>query len=255
MSFLDADPTDILFASNLNALENVRHAFFGRSWGRAGLSPLQDEPDSAPWRERIGSFFGVPSPQVLCCRQVHSPTVVYVSEPWSFREAPAADGMVTDRPGLVLGIMTADCAPVLLADAEAGVIGAAHAGWRGALGGILGNVLEAMEKRGARRKNIVAALGPCIAQESYEVDKSFSVPFFAQNSGNELFFKQSIKKDKYLFDLSGYIVSQLNVFGVGNVLPSLGDTYADPKRFFSHRYATQRHKAREGSLVSGLSMH
>jgi len=244
--------TSIIFSSDLNALGNVRYAFFDRSWGREGFLPLRSEPDFAPWRKRIASFFEVSPQNVLCCRQIHSTTVVPINEPWPFSNAPDADGIVTNKRGLVLAVLTADCVPVLLADSKTGVIGAAHAGWRGALGGVLENALRVMEESGAYRENIVAALGPCIAQASYEVDEAFSLPFLRKRPENAHFFKPFIKNGKYLFDLPAYVAEQLRLLGVGKISVCSEDTYTNPERFFSHRYSTHRNETQKGNLISAI---
>ncbi len=169
--------------------------------------------------------------------QVHSPDCVTVTEPWSDDARPEADALVTDRPGILLGIVTADCAPVLLADREAGVIGAAHAGWKGAIGGVTDRTVAAMEALGARREAIVAAIGPCIAQASYEVDQDFAARFFAEDRGNARFFAQG-KPGHWQFDLEGYVAHRLETAGLAGVERLGLDTYADPARFFSFRRAT-----------------
>jgi polyphenol oxidase len=245
---------EILTAHNLNALPRVRHAFFTRVWGNNCFSEVQTGHDFVQVRERMAGHLGISAERFLCCRQVHSPTVITVGDVWKSQNAPAADAMVTDKPGIALGILTADCAPILLASSDIPAIGAAHAGWRGAVGGVLEQVLDAMEKIGAQRKFIHAALGPCIGQKSYEVGPEFPAPFLAQNPGHEQFFKPSIKKGSYLFDLQGYILEKLQRLGVGSIDYISANTYADPDRFFSHRYSTLRGEKREGSLVSAISL-
>jgi polyphenol oxidase len=188
----------------------------------------------------------------LLCRQIHSPIAITVGDVWEFKNAPEADAMVTDRPGIALGVLTADCVPVLLAARNVAVIGAVHAGWRGALGGVIDNTLEAMEKRGAQRKSIQAALGPCIWQNSYEVGPEFPAPFLAENPANERFFQNTRKGNHCQFDLSGYIASKLRALGITSIAASAADTCADPNLFFSHRYSTLRGEKREGSLVSAI---
>src|SRR5688572_28008281 len=146
----------------------------------------------------------LPGAELATVHQIHSANVVRVERPWAQDERPHADAMVTDRPGLLLGILTADCAPVLLADAEAGVIGAAHAGWRGALGGVTDATVEAMEKLGARRERIAAAVGPCIARASYEVDRAFFDRFLEHDPTNERFFTVGSGSTPH-FDLEAYV--------------------------------------------------
>ena len=160
--------------------------------------------------------------------------------------------MVTKSPGVLLGILTADCAPVLFADVEAGVIGAAHAGWRGALAGVTDATIACMEEQGADRRRIVAAVGPCIAQASYEVDESFRANFVGQGSANARFFSEG-PFGKPHFDLEGYVVERLTSAGIGQVDALNLDTYADADRFYSFRRATHRGEAdygRQASLIA-----
>jgi polyphenol oxidase len=243
----------ILFADNISALPNVRHAFFTRAWDNFGLfTPGTDRIEVAS-QKRVAKYFDVPYEHYLCCRQIHSPNVVTIGNMWPcWDKAPEADAMVTNKAGIALGILTADCVPVLLAASNISVIGAAHAGWRGALGNVLERTVEAMEKLGAQRKDIQAALGPCIGQESYEVSPEFPSPFLKESSGNERFFKPSIKKGHYQFDLQGYVIEKLHISGVTSVCPPPADTCADPGRFYSHRYSTLRGEKRKGTLVSAI---
>jgi hypothetical protein len=178
----------------------------------------------------------VPGGALVLLSQVHSPRALAVDAPFAADERPQADALATATPGIVLGIVTADCAPVLLADQTAGVIGAAHAGWRGALGGVLEAVVEEMEALGAHRENIAAAIGPAIALESYEVDDAFRARFTASDGR---FFAPG-KEGHWFFDLEGYVEARLDAMGVGEV-ECLGlDTYALEDRFFSYRRATHR---------------
>jgi YfiH family protein len=202
----------------------------------------------------MAAYLGILPTHFLCCRQVHSPNVVTVEDLWIPDAAPSADAMVTNKPGIALGILTADCVPVLFAATNVRVIGAAHAGWRGAVEGVLENTLKAMEKLGAQRKFIEAALGPAIAQVSYEVGPDFPKPFLAENPAHERFFIHSVRSGHYQFDLPGYVVEKLHHLGVGSVKPSPADTCAEPQRFFSHRYSTLRGEKRKGSLISAIAM-
>ncbi|MDR3423755.1 MAG: polyphenol oxidase family protein [Alphaproteobacteria bacterium] len=182
---------EILFAPNLSALSSVRHAFFTRGWGNGGFSGQGALGELAVVRAGMEEYLRVEPRHLLCCEQIHSNEVVTVSEIWRGQNAPRADAMVTNKTGIALGILTADCAPILLADSEAGVIGAAHAGWRGAVGGVIENTIAAMEKLGARRGDIRAALGPCIGRDSYEVGGEFLAAFLAEGEGNGRFFRDS----------------------------------------------------------------
>ena len=183
-------------------------------------------------------------------RNVHA---IVVHEPWSDDTRPRADAMVTDRAGLVLGILTADCAPVLLADAEAGVIGAAHAGWKGALGGVIESAVAAMERLGAERSRIAAAVGPCIARKSYEVDQAFFDRFAEAAPDNEHFFAPG-REGRHQFDLEGYVAALLAGAGLGRA-EALGlDTYVDSDRFFSYRRATHRGEPTYGRQISLIAL-
>jgi YfiH family protein len=191
-----------------------------------------------------------PNAELVTVHQVHSADVVTVEHPWSHAERPHADAIITARPNLLLGILTADCAPVLFADA--GVIGAAHAGWRGALAGVTDSTIAAMEKLGARRDHIHAVVGPCIAQPSYEVDESFRARFIGHECGNRRFFVEG-PAGKPHFDLEAYVVHRLLAAGIGKVEALNLDTYSEPDRFYSFRRATHRGEAdygRQASLIT-----
>ncbi len=171
--------TEILTAENLKSLPRIHHGFFTRAYGNGGFYMQENPQDVFAARTRMAETLGVAPENLLSAYQIHSPDVVTVTENWSPENRPRADALVTDRPGFALGVLTADCAPVLLADARRGVIGATHAGWRGALTGVLDNTVAAMESLGAVRGRIEAAIGPCIAQHSYEVGPEFPAPFLA----------------------------------------------------------------------------
>ena len=247
-----------LLADNLSALSGVRHAFFTRDWGNSGFSGQENLEDVAGVRARMAAHLAVAPSDLLSVYQVHSPDVVVVTESWAAADRPRADALVTDKAGIAIGILTADCVPVLFADTQslgggAGVIGAAHAGWRGAVGGVIENTLAAMERLGARRSSVHAALGPCIWQKSYEVDVVFAAPFLAENPAHERLFKPSFKSGHYQFDLPAYVVGKLRDLGVGSIEVSPADTCAEPERFFSHRYSTLRGEARKGNLMSAIT--
>ncbi|WP_432201640.1 peptidoglycan editing factor PgeF [Erythrobacter sp. W53] len=192
----------------------------------------------------------IPGSQLVTVKQVHSPDVVEVTEAWDKNAAVEADAMVTNRPGLILGIVTADCAPVLLFDSHARIIGAAHAGWRGAASGVIANTVAAMEKIGASRANIVAAIGPCIAQQSYEVDTAMKAEFSAEDA---CFFAAG-KPGHWQFDLPGFVASQLTLAGITQV-DDLGlDTYANAKRFYSFRRSTHRDEPTGGRQISLIGL-
>jgi YfiH family protein len=237
----------------------VPHGFLGRRGGVstgkvAGLNVgigSKDERTVVDENRRRAVTAIKPGAALVTLHQVHSAEAVYAESAWPIDARPHADAVVTDRPGLLLGILTADCAPVLLADAEAGVIGAAHAGWRGAISGVTDTVVEAMERLGARRERIAAVVGPCIAQPSYEVDEAFRDRFLAAGAANARFFTAD---DKPHFDLPAYVLERLRGAGVGR-FENLGfDTYAAPDRFFSFRRATHRGESDYGRQLSAIAL-
>lgn len=241
-------------------LSGIPHGFFGRRGGVstgvvAGLNVgtgSGDDPDAVAENVRRAAMAVLSNADLARVYQVHSADCV-VAEPWPMDARPRADALVTDRPGLLLGIVTADCAPMLLADVEAGVIGAAHAGWRGAIDGVTDATIEAMEKLGARRERIVAAVGPCIAQASYEVDEGFRERFVRTHPDNDRFFADG-PAGKPHFDLEAYVVARLAVAGIRRV-EALGlDTCADPDRFYSFRRATHRGEADYGRQFSLIGL-
>lgn len=209
---------------------------------------LEGVPHGFSTRVGLSSDDIRPGARMVMLEQVHSADVVTVGS--AEAAGGKADAMVTDRAGLVLGIVTADCAPVLFADTQAGVVGAAHAGWRGAHGGVLENTLDAMEKLGADRQRTVAAIGPTIAQPSYEVDAAFREQFA---KGEECFFAPG-REGHLQFDLPAYVAHRLQSAGVGRI-DDLGlDTYADETRFYSYRRATHRAEPTEGRQVSAIAL-
>lgn len=222
------------------ALDGVKHGFFGRAGGvsegiyaslNAGTGSNDDPAAIAENRRRIAAAFGIAPTHLVGVHQVHSPDAVFIDEPWS-GERPHADALVTTARGLALSILTADCAPVLLADAEAGVIGAAHAGWKGALRGVLENVVDLMRSRGA--KTISAAIGPCIHQASYEVGPEFEARFLGTDGSFERYFAPAAM-GKRLFDLPAFCAERLRELGVSRTDTLALDTYAYPEKLYSHR--------------------
>ena len=245
-------------AANLAA---VPHGFLGRRGGvsageLAGLNVgygSGDDRDAIAENRARAIAAVLPGAELATVHQIHSANVVMVEKPWAYKERPHADAMVTDRPGLLLGILTADCAPVLLADAEAGVVGAAHAGWRGALAGVTDSVIGAMEDLGARRERIAAAVGPCIAQASYQVDETFRGRFLGLDPASDRHFAEGPEGRPH-FDLEAYVVERLKSAGIASV-EALGlDTYADTDRFFSYRRATHRGEADYGRQLSVIGI-
>lgn len=248
-------PVEVIRASLLDGLP---HGFLGRRGGvslgeAAGLNiglGAEDEPASVAENRRRAVAAVMPGAQLVTVYQVHSPDAVVAQPGWPDADRPRADALVTDRPGLLLGIVTADCAPVLLADHSAGVVGAAHAGWRGAFGGVVEQTVAAMERLGARADRIVAAIGPAIAQPSYEVDSAFRDQFAA---GDGQFFAPG-RADHWQFDLEAYVAARLVNSGVGQVEKLGLDTYVDPTRFFSYRRATHRAEATYGRQFSLIGL-
>ena len=241
------------------ALDGVAHGFLGRRGGvsggvHGGLNVglgSDDDPAAVAENRRRATEEVLPGEALVTCYQVHSAECVTVTAPLA--ERPRGDALVTDRPGLALGILTADCAPVLLADAEAGVVGAAHAGWKGALGGITDATIAAMEALGARRERIVAAIGPCIARASYEVDDAFRLRFESGDPANERFFADA-RAGHAQFDLEAYVTHRLAQAGVRRI-EALGlDTYADEERFFSYRRATHRGEPDYGRQIAIIGL-
>lgn len=242
-------------------LDGVAHGFLGRVGGVsqgavAGLNVGQgsgDDPDLVAENRRRAAAAVAPGAHLATVYQIHSAECAVLDRPWPEGDRPHADAIVTDRPGIVLGILTADCAPVLLADREAGVIAAAHAGWKGAIGGVTDSTIAAMESKGARRDRIVAAVGPCIARASYEVDDAFRANFLEQDRANARFFEAGCP-GHHQFDLEGYVVARLRGAGLAGV-EGLGlDTYAAPERFFSFRRATHRGEPSYGRQIALISL-
>ena len=250
---------DIVRASTL---DGVPHGFFGRAGGVskgvvAGLNcglGSGDDAEAVETNRRLAADAIISGAALASVHQVHSPTAVIAREAVPYGERPHADALVTDRPGLLLGVVTADCAPVLLADAEAGVVGAAHAGWRGAMAGVTDQVIAAMISLGARIERIAAAVGPCIARASYEVDHAFAKRMLADDPDNERFLAEG-PGDRPHFDLEAYVVARLAAAGVRRVEASGLDTYSLEDRFYSYRRATHRSEPTYGRQISiiGLS--
>ncbi|WP_033920308.1 peptidoglycan editing factor PgeF [Sphingomonas sp. 37zxx] len=243
------------------ALEGVRHGFLGRRGGasagiHAGLNVgLGSADDAATVAENRALALAAVAPgaRLLTLYQVHSADTVTVFQPFDEQFRPHADALVTDRPDFALGILTADCAPVLLADTAAGVIGAAHAGWKGALGGVTDSTITAMEAIGAKRERIVAAIGPCIARASYEVDDGFRDRFLDSDRENERFFADA-RPGHARFDLEGYVAHRLASAGIARIEAMGLDTYADPQRFFSYRRATHAGEPDYGRQIAIIAL-
>jgi polyphenol oxidase len=250
----------LLQAASLSALPGIRHAFFTREGGvsegiYASLNGGQGSQDRAGHvaenRARMAAALGVAPERLINAYQVHSAEVVVADAPWTREARPRVDAIVTRVPGLAIGVSTADCGPVLFADAEARVIGAAHAGWKGALGGVLENTIAAMEGLGANRARIVAALGPMIRPPSYEVGGEFVDRFRDADAQNARFFAPSRRDGHALFDLPAYIAERLRRAGIDPIEDVGVCTYAD-RRFFSYRRSVHRAEPDYGRHINAL---
>ncbi len=251
---MDAPPADIS-----PALGGVRHAFFGRLGGVSGGiyaslnagAGSNDDPDAVKEnRRRIAAAFGLEPQYLVGVHQVHSPKAVFIAAPWTGAR-PHADALVTTTPGLAISILTADCAPVLLTDRSAGVIAAAHAGWKGAIGGVLEATVALMRERGAR--DIAAAIGPCIQQASYEVGPEFEARFIESDAANGRFFAPG-KDDRRHFDLPGFCANRLNGVGVERVDVLPLDTCALGARFHSNRRALHEKAGDYGRNCAAIAL-
>jgi polyphenol oxidase len=244
-------------------LNGIAHGFFTRGGGHSTgiFASLNcgfgsgDDPDLVKMnRDIVARAIGVAEGNVLTAHQVHSADVVEVAAVWPLEGRPKVDGLVTRTKGIGLGVLTADCGPVLFADAEAGVIGCGHAGWKGAVGGVTDATVNAMVKLGAARENIVAVLGPTISQAAYEVGPEFPKPFLEQSSANGAFFIQSTKAGHFMFDLPAYLRQRMKGLGLKAVHDLALCTYSDEARFYSYRRATHRGETDYGRLISAIAL-
>jgi YfiH family protein len=251
-------------ASSLAVLPRIRHAFFTREGGvsegiyaslNGGIGSKDDPARVGENRARMARALGVAPERLLSVHQVHSPDVAVAEKPWDASARPRADAIVTRVPGLAIGVTTADCGPVLFADGEAGVIGAAHAGWRGAQGGVLEATLAAMEGLGAKRASIVVALGPMIRQPNYEVGPEFVAAFLKETQDNARFFAPAARAQHALFDLPGYIAARLSRAGIVRIEDVGLCTYAEPARFFSYRRSQHRGEGDYGRHVNAIVLN
>ncbi|HEV3395958.1 MAG TPA: peptidoglycan editing factor PgeF [Xanthobacteraceae bacterium] len=253
----------MLQASQLSMLPRIRHGFFTRDGGvsdgfydslNGGLGSDDAPARVTENRARMAAALGVAPDRLVTAYQIHSPDVVVATQPWPRARAPRADAVVTRVGGLAVGVTTADCGPLLLADAEAGVVGAAHAGWRGALAGVIEAAVAAMERLGAARTRMVVALGPMIRQANYEVGPDFVARFAAADPDNARFFAPAARDGHAMFDLAGYIASRLQDAGVGRIEDLGHCTYAEAARFFSYRRSTHRAEADYGRHVNAIAL-
>ncbi len=245
----------------LNEVARIRHGFFSRQGGisegifnslNCGYGSGDDPDKVTENRARAMARLELEADGLVTAYQAHTNRVAVVEEPWSREEAPRADGLVTRQCRLALGILTADCAPVLMADPNTRVIGAAHAGWRGALDGVVEAVLEAMIELGARRESIIVGVGPMIGQRSYEVGPEFPAPFLERAESNGDFFYPGRREGHFMFDLKGYIARRLSSTGVRRVQILPCDTCAEENRFFSYRRARLRGETDYGRGLSAI---
>ncbi len=247
-------------AEILTGLPGIAHGFFGCEGGvseglyaslNCGPGSKDDPACVAENRARVAQALA-PGVKLVTLAQIHSPLVHVVGADWDVSRHPEGDGLATAVPGMVLGIQTADCAPVLLADAKAGVIGAAHAGWKGALGGVLEGVIAAMEGLGAHKADIAAAIGPCISQANYEVAWDFRDRFLELGLRNRKYFTPSGKEGHYRFDLEAYVAARLEQAGIANAVRMGICTYPPQNGFFSFRRTTHRLEADYGREISAI---
>ena len=249
---------ELLRAASLSA---VPHGFAGRRGGvstgvHAGLNVglgSADQREAVLRNRDLARDALLAGATLVTLHQVHSPDVVTVTQPIPENARPAADAMVTDRPGLILGILTADCVPVLFADVQAGVVGAAHAGWKGAMSGVTDQTVAAMEALGARRERIIAAIGPCIGRASYEVDLAFVDRFETQDPDNGRFFSAG-REGHAQFDIAAYVAARLADAGMARVEMLDEDTYSQPDRFYSYRRTCHRGEPDYGRQISMIAV-
>jgi YfiH family protein len=243
--------------------QRIAHGFFGRQGGcskgifaslNCGLGSGDDRATVMRNREVVAKALGGSEAQIVTTYQVHSSEAVIVTKPWPHDERPKVDGMVTNVPGLILGTLTADCGPVLFADHGAGVIGCAHAGWKGALTGITDATILKMEELGAKRDNIVAVLGPTISKAAYEVGPEFFQRFVDVSAGHKRYFTDSVKKEHYMFDLPMYLITRMKAFGVGTVIDTALCTYSGQAEYFSYRRTTHRNEQDYGRQIAAITL-
>ncbi len=253
----------MIVVDELTSKPTIKHGFFTREGGvssglygslNCGFGSDDKAENVAENRQRVLAGLGISDGQLLTCYQIHSATVVVVEEAWALEDAPEADAMVTNKLGIALGILTADCAPVLFADEKAGVIGVAHAGWRGAFTGVLEETLAAMVKIGASKANISAAIGPCIGQNSYEVGPEFIDRFIEQAEKNTDYFLPSKRDGHHMFDLAAYVADRLQKAEIARIYQTGYDTCQDEKLFYSYRRSVLQGEKDYGREISAISL-
>ena len=253
-----------LTATSFTQLAGVRHGFFTRNGGvSSGIFAQlncggRDSAESAAVvdenRRRVAETIGIQPECLLSTAQIHSPIVVTVEKPWSFSARPEADAMVSRVPGIGLGVLTADCAPVLFVDPKNRIIGAAHSGWKGAFGGIAQATVDAMERLGAERSEIIASVGPALAQASYQIDDVFYRRFLEADAQNKQFFTPLDATGHGQFDLPGYVHKRLRDVGIRSIEMLLRDTYAEEADFYSFRRSVHRRESDYGRQISVISL-
>lgn len=251
----------MLTSPDLSTFPGIRHGFFTRNGGHStglytslntGYGSGDDIPTITQNRDIIARAIGSTHQKLVTVHQTHSPICVTVTTPWTYENAPQADALATSQQGIALGVLTADCVPVLFADPTARVIAAAHAGWKGAYGGVIENTVATMEALGARREHITAAIGPAIEQKSYEVGPEFHDRLVAENPENDRFFIPSLKDAHHMFDLKAYVRSKCQAARLGPVNMLANDTCSEEDTFFSFRRATLRHEPVYGRQLSAI---
>lgn len=251
-------------AQALSGISDIRHGFFDRQGGASkglfaslncGLGSGDNRETVLENRAEVASRLNLAQDQLLMVHQHHSPEIITVTDPWDMAEAPKADGMVTNQANIGLGILTADCAPVLFADPSANIIGAAHAGWRGALSGVTDNIIAAMEKLGAKRSAIIAVIGPTISRTAYEVGPEFIQTFLSQDKGHQQFFTPSTRDQHFMFDLPEYLLQRLQRAHIAAASWVDICTYKQENRFFSYRRCTHNQETDYGRQISVITMN
>jgi hypothetical protein len=249
--------------ANLTDLPGIRHGFMTRNGGvsdgiyrslNCGFGSGDESAAVVENRARAARGAGLDPDSLVTAYQVHSAAVAVVRDRWTQGDRPKVDGLVSKTPGITLGILTADCVPILFADAEAGIIGAAHAGWKGALGGILPETVRAMVQLGARADRIQAAIGPAIAQKSYEVGPEFPQPFIARDPANGALFTTSARCRHFMFDLTGLVARELEGLGLAGIAVAGNDTCGEADDFFSYRRATLNREPDYGRQISLIGL-
>ncbi len=245
----------------LTEIDGVAHGFFTRRGGTSegiyaslncGPGSRDDRAAVTENRRRVAAHLGVAATHLVTCHQHHSTDAIVVTEPWTFEAMPRADALVTATPGIAVAALAADCAPVLFADAEARIVAAAHAGWKGALGGILESTVETMERLGATRSGIRAVLGPCIGPAAYEVGPEFEQTFIDKSLENKIYFKRREGGPRPYFDLPAFVLGRLESMRLGHVESQSRCTYSHESDLFSYRRTTHRREPDYGRQISAI---